>query len=886
MSPKHQSVEILTKPAKGVGGVAKSSDMEITLAITGITASGLIGRAAKVFIGSGSALSESANCILSGSVFDIDKSKNSLSFNIRGNSQLWDAEIGQLSGSTNDLYKSKITPITYGDFSDSAGFMPMVLTDEFSNSPQLKTSARELSEITDVVCWDEEGKVAYQAFHGSNIVISADNTILTLAASSDVKVVEATGTVSSIKIWNPRKVIMSLDGEPSLDTTSVYHITGDSDPFHKFRFIEVSGGFYIFAVVRDWTTLGGVSSGELTKDSGTGDATIDFTWISNPQPDSFYLEGAFEEYPDVTDSLIGIIPKPCVIKIDSEQILVHYMVDRTDSDVGYEYTECLCVRGYNGSTSANHAIDAPVFYSDQVTGSKWLVKHTFFPSDLSGITFLTFSKPGVELWYSDYARYTDFSTLGNLVAAYKNKLILPQKYSGALDDYEATITLDAAGAADDSLIGDALLLIGLVFPKISVQGDIAAMYMQGSYNVIATNVGDYQLGIGISVGPRPIPQFVDSSDDADVLGTCGSYRKKPWNSEEVTLIEEGGLANRSVVFGLQDKIISLDAARGWDDEDTFTLDHSDLKRNGLLSKLDELNTQRITLACLGSWQYSKPIGKVVWNIAAPGILIYFYVDPTKNVFWARGKGVVDGTSTLIENPVYVIKDLLSEEGVVPVGSIETPASSISERAGWKVALSLHEDPVQAQEVLEQISREHGLIIMETNSGELSIKTLDIPSRASVDHLINNYNILGDGSEISWVESYTSTDYLITEIEAKYKKRLTDKVYTATEADTYTVESLDLDRKAVLSLETIRDRTTVQNLLGLMESYYTQPMRVGELVVDLSKWEIEVGDWVGLTSDTYIPNVSTKVFLVLETELTPPCLDNEPGLKLTLLEVPT
>jgi hypothetical protein len=873
---------------KGLGGIAKISEIEFSLVSSGISVIGLLGRTVKVYIGDGSSLSEAANIVFYGKIFDVNPGSDETIFTARGRLSVWDREIGTITESESDVYKGKIYPIVYGDFSDEYGFLPVVMDKNVRFTPKLWFDAQELKDIAAMYVWDEDSKVSYLANHGSNVQFDGQNRYVELLRYQDNYLVDGClGSADTIQVWNPCTIAFELDGSPSLDTTSIYTVESD-----YYQYVEKIDDYYIFTTVEG--QLPSTITGTLTKSAGTGPSTVDFTWHSEILARKIELEGQEEEYDgDVT--IVNEKPSPCVIVIGDEHLLVTYQVDHLISGV-YVYTTFYVSRGFDGTTARSHTAYSPVYFTDKIGSSKWLVKNIFWPTGISiGSILHDTSTP-----FQDSVILTQdmsMSGLDNLIKPSRENLTLPVTY----ESYLAQISIDLVGQSEDSKV---ILLINLEFPKISTNGEIIDTYVIGAYETeigedIKAETTPTQAYIGITEGGKPISEldlvnyaYYDGVSMMHLFNGCGKFVKNaitsPDNLWSVVSDSVSSMAMRATAndteSGLNFNNVDTDPNF---DEDAYSLrneyDPTIIDKDGRLTATDEINGKRISIVCFADWGDIPVSGDatITWKIACPGLLVYFYVDPVKTPFYWRGQGRIDGSDNLIEDPVDIISNICEVEAGIDSGDIE----ATSDRASWINTYVQSDNTKKLSEILETVAQESGLIVTESNAGKLSIKSLDVP--ATVTNSIANSNILRDDSDQArWSEIYTPISNLITDVTAKYQKRLTDNEYMALATDSYAGAAaiLDDDRPVVLNLDTHRDATTVTALLTLMETYYSTPLRVITIYLDPSLYAWEVGDWCTFASETYVYNSSGNKYLIIETELTPPCKDNDISLKLVLLEI--
>lgn len=884
---------------EGLGGVSKVNDFTFSIENIGsvVDPLKLLGRRVKFFMGTGSTLDISATCKFVGRIYNVEPNRKELIFTVRGQLQLWNKTVGTLTNFNSEVYKNKIYPITYGDFSDVYGYIPAVLNKDTNLIPDLVFSDKNLKTISDLYCWDDPSKQGSKAITGSDITFDSNFKYISMQANKGLYLVyDITNSYTQIDIWNPPTIIFEVSSVPSLDAHgvgvvgSIYEISGDSTK--RYEFISSTSTFLIFTAMEEPTTI----SGTLDKVSGTGPATISFIWRSSIRNSSLVLETYDETYTAVTDSISNIQSKPSIIKVDNEYI---YLYKNTDTRISnrYGYSSFTCSRGYQGSTKAAHTILSDVYLANsELSASKWLIKKDFPISSI-----------GIPRWVSTNDYYTSSMPVPSIYNA-----------SGVTDvNGLCEIKIITTGVAE----GPGLLVIDINFAPTDLQGDIQNIYLKGFFNVRSplyySSTAIVKSILLMGKGDKPIPSNSawgpTSLDYGAIPFAKGVGNRIHIREDRANLYDYSDSDTQwsavafnymrsfsGTMYEVGEIIFDNVSSSAVDAETDFSLYDPEISEvrygrtylsgsNGLIGNINQLESTRYFLAWYIYYTGLDDPGDDFWiEIGGVSFLIYFYVDPIKNQFWGRGQGRVDGSNNLIENPVSIVKDLLQNEVGVSSEYIGDFTTTETARSGWKMALTKFDSQIDLISLLDKICKQGGIGLKETYDGLLTPFSLTVPTSSTGLTVITSSRIVVDDTgNALWSQEYTSIDRLITALQAKYQLRNTDGLYmsqyNSTDSNlTIARNSIDEDRQVTIDLDCIRDVTTVGYLSTLMIRYLYKPIRIINMECTLDLHAISEGDWVRII----VTNINTAggiYYLVTKVDLQPGYLDVKPSLKLTMWE---
>lgn len=904
----------------------------------------LMGRRVEVYVNiNGDVLSTSGNTmIFKGSIEKVSPSQTSFDFTCRGDFQrMKEMELGVLSDTESDVYTSKILPITYGDFTDKSAYMPAVLNKKQTEVAELNFDSLQLKQIDSLWCYDTENHVGYKANFDSNSWISeVRNKVSTLKRS---RLLWHGGSGSNITLWNPCTVAMEFLEDASSVTVANYPtqegtVYKDADGAGYEVLEIISNNIILFTTIPPRTEQ--VNGSILTKYSGTGPSTLTVVVSSGTMDPDFVVDGDEEDYSSSDTTLISEKPRTQIIKVDNEYIRVLSLRARyiSSPSMTYAYTTAWVDRGILGSTEASHEDGTLVYWADSSNSDVWHMEHEFYPVGVR--SFHCIEQENEFSAQLDSSIFNKDAFVEKLTVMNRNRWTSKDNNLTSEDVFNISLNLEnlpASGVlyvidlefpkvALDSEVSD-VFLIGGFQTKTSLR--------VGERSFIGLVKGDGRIPF--------VPTTTTEEDyiehgitDWDIwyislvnTRTAGHLLKTPISENGASPYDKkwdylGRVAGRrpllspalSSYFGEEDPLMSdfcnysesVRSETGFFNH--YTLDayslrgHEDFpEHDALITTLSDLEKTRWLLVCGSKWVSYTVGGVTTWRILAPGLLIRFTVDPEQVRFWARGMGRVFDSAIsyfqgvageLIENPAEIIEDVLRRE----VGTTELDSDSfnatITEREEWKNSFSHYDDVITAERLLEPICKQNGLILSEKSDGSLRLTSLIPPSQwGSFTTVGDESFLLTNNNRPDYKDSYSEVSNLITEFTAYdqiiYSEGETVFARVSTSeslgnVSSMLVEAQDIVRisqPATMEFNSIRDLSTIWKASNLICSYHTKCFREVELKCTIDNLNINVGDWIKVSS-VIIPCLEDKVALVESVTIQPSCGGTEPWVKIKVL----
>lgn len=243
-------------------------------------------------------------------------------------------------------------------------------------------------------------------------------------------------------------------------------------------------------------------------------------------------------------------------------------------------------------------------------------------------------------------------------------------------------------------------------------------------------------------------------------------------------------------------------------------------------------------------------------------LIYVWVDQANNLIKSINKADVN-----IGNPVTLIETLLNtyyDDVTLDTAAFNTARSL---RSNYKAHL-LVDTEQRLIKLVDLVSREHGLITFEDNSGEMSIVALNPPSTSTRD--LQDSEIVFVKKLPGFKEIFTDLDYIITELDVyydyvnkKYKGYIESSNLSAQSSLNQAASFATNTTKVNLMLKTVSDLTTADNCATIKMLYHKTPTRIIEVYTTMSTVDIYTGQWITCSSSR-ISETSGKIYLVMKT----------------------
>jgi hypothetical protein len=839
---------------KGIGGIASSGDFSFTVDKINVTFTRLIGRSIEVRLSiSETSLSESADVIFTGRIYKVKPDNDSVKIVCRGLIQaLKEKEIGTVSNSSSEVYKSEITPIVYGDQTDDNAFSPLVLDKNLQDIPNLVADNQPLSSVDSVVVYDDGLKKVFE--FSQNVNLNSDKNKITLFNDSTIVLKDAIDNSQGyFDVVDPTTVAFEFSSSTVGLTVGDIYQSEDGVIDYQYEFIEEKDGYYIFSVMNLTVNL----AGTLTKVSGSGPSTIDYSYRSEKIDPILFLEQSSE----TGDTIDSAKPKTLVIKIDDEYLLV-YKSYATLYDGGgnirYTYTRLYVQRAYYDTIAVSHVDDSKVYFS-------------------GGVKDVYSWKTQIKLWTSDLAGFKSESS-GTKI----------DFVSGDLEDLISMFRLGVLG--DKCVFGatksdglEASYFIDLVFPKLNIKGEVTDAFLLGYYKASHSTYSMGQSAVSVIVGGLSnadtylfktyswpslivVPWGTGSSGRLVKLPISSNYKYcfPYYNYEGIN--RTYSLLSFKLVPALTPVIVNFEelfcthAISGQvkiNDEDSYSLKNKveivsgQFIKDAPLGNIDSFNELRIAIKFFFGGSETLISTNPVFEIANPGLLLNISINPLEQEVFLKviGRGAYTDS-------VSVITDILDKE---------LSFTNITDNVGagrdtWKLAFTLSKI-TKAGDLLQSIAEQMGIIISEGPDGSLSLNSLTPPD--TVVTIPRSYilsTVFEENNIPVWLDEYTDIDKLITDITVNYQYNLPGDFFGCVKESTdFTGISsalteakniVDVDQKLTLEIPFIRDDTTVQNLVELMINYYYhQPMQIVTTKVGIENFSFYIGQWFAIEGET-------------------------------------
>jgi hypothetical protein len=906
------SKEISVNTIDGVGGVTKTNDFNFSLdnIKNEINPLSLIGHNVIVYTGTTTDIKlptdETCTIKLLGKIYNVEPSNGILEFTVRGKFSTWNKEVGSYIASDVDLYKNKIIPIVYGDFTDKNGYIPSVANRGISKLPIIYFGTQKMGSLTSLQIYNKETNEA--------IVVSQD--LSSYSVDSDNKQIEMIGTQSSIflaeavdssideiKLFNPwtttitfEESISTLDARDFGTRGSVYKDSDDN--------------IYEYLGDNLWSCME-ISEGEYfdtyTKVYGTGPSTLISQYRTAAKESLIDIKQWERE--DITQSDI------VYIKIDDEQIrLVSIKEITTHVDYGYSSTTYIVKRGIN-STKASHSIYELVYSSvETIKQGKLFFEHIFWPID--AVNFL--SKPLMESPVGgdrlDYVTYPD--PIDHICSMSKYGIYGEAIY--VTDDFD--LKFDKISVKGTVL--DAFLLGEYSYWLVDYMGDVTCLFCvggiaswTGKYLFVATpngwtpgegdiisNFYPNNMTKGVGYFKYSILQGLKVGDLFERY-TNGLLTGQVEESIEVLVYKYNGGVKTSAIHLMDlyfEKKQSL-MLPGQNEYKQFSLANrshqtviseeliAEPLAYGIVENLETFMSNRFYFKI----NIPDNPGKVY--ISNPGLLVQFSSDAIEQIIYGKGTGRVDLSDSLIENPVEIVEDFMTKEvGLVSTDfNIEVNALTATSVAALKSTLLLFGEKQMSIDIMTKFAKENGLLISESNDGKLTIDYLAIPTDwSSLTEITVSDLYLNSSDALDYSEKYTSLDSLINKLTVFYQKNfaVTDsdplfgQKYEAPEW-TECTDLVEDDKSVTLNNSSLRDSTSVIAFSNIMRAFYSFPFRIVTIVCNITV-SIRIGQWVKITNSSSIQlKTNDKIYLIVKIDEQLPFGNKEiPGQTITAIEI--
>lgn len=904
----------------GVGGLSKSGDFVFVLENVTDTVDefGLLGRLviATMRLNSnniGSIFDE--DVIFKGRIFDMTPSKKGLSFTVRSKLQmLKDSVVGAPLSNADNNY-AKIDPIIYGDLTDKEAYAPLKYAGE-DISLGLSVGSRVIKELSDLVVFDEGAEEGYSSaekvtVNGQVLAKSLDNREFVYSK------LDRNPQDTTLYVFDPP--IIAFKTDDTISDLEPRESMYEDSLGQAYVFVEEKEGYYLFSAPDTETYTAPPKSGILTKiDLGySGPDTISFTWFSDILPSKLDLMD--EIYQNSAEEYVEAKPKPSILTTSTEDELIFIKYSEHDYVTEYGYyqgTRLYVERGYLGTDPVSILDGEELYIYDRSKSTRsWLFKHKISPVGVN--------KVGSVGYLGSSSSSSDIITFDNELFSISklNDLLRDPNSITSSDFFEVSFVHPELSEADFAY------LIDLEFPKISLNAKIINIFIGGGYTgqtpehgSTAPDTGYINGSVGWLVGGNPLQLSTLYMDNIESDYTfqgifcsnfTGAFVKSMNASQPYAVFSKypgtalGGVAINAMATSMFfNTILAIGAKTA--DEETFDLKikdpallQDDRYFGAPIQTFDDLGSQRICLAFrvrsdgTASYLNGKQLSFRVW---APHFIVHFAVDPTKTKIWWRGKGRVDDSNDLIESPAAVTLDILKSELGVTDAEInwDTFNAALASRVDWKMAFSLHDQPIKFDSLMQKICEQSGLVMGEDLQGRITLTSITPPTSSSGLRSIDTL-LLDEGANLAdWEEEFSAIDTLFTDLITYYQHNdLSDKYRNAIEKNEVTgLEALllkaknilDEDRPVALNLDLIRDYSTAVRLANLAGVYNSLPIRFITMRLPLEYKDYRQGEWVTINSP-HVPRTLGKIYNIVETTIQPGYLETDPYVKIKVFEVP-
>jgi hypothetical protein len=879
----------------GVGGVATSGDFSFTLEKTGIDPLKLLGRTVKVTLDLvNSSIRDlgysGVNDKFTGKIRKVNPGRQSIELVCSGLlAILREKEVGTLSNYESDVYKSKIIPIVYGDFTDENAMVEVILDNNVKNNPAIIIDSQPMTSIDNICIFDVDTKTKINYNNGNidNLKIT-DNKKIDIVVDNGLTLRDAvndTPGVVALNVYDPPIIAIECSEDLSTlvagtdgvlwNTVSFYSDNSGSGIIMEYH--GVIDGYHTFTCpnIRPELTT-------WNKYLGPGPDTITPTWVSeiiDPvivrqergiiSVDSPMIEGS-----DTSETILSI---------DSEYFLV-YETSVSAPDLLYAYTGLSCMRGFKDSIEAAHLASTPVYVNNGCFKSTWKFNHTVWCSGVSNFKTLVDSAPA-----------TNIPVAGDIDDLTK------MNRTGVMGDPVQFSILETLSS---------IFYLDLSFPKLGVKGNVVNAYLQGFYRVSTAAAKQVKSSLSVfQSGSKVVETYIllprTSTVGMYIQFTGGVGRRVTWPIDPVgsAPIAAWGvdLSEYIVKYSKSSNIaFPLIAFEEYHLHDV-TNEHNSLylltypidaysetgeKTYSLANKIDNLRDSYTVIGINpGEYYRDCPLGDIAsflsqnlvlrWEqlatpeiagvriatlqVANPGLLLEMEINPLESKIYVQGTG-----RGAINTPQGILIDILDKEL-----SFTNVSDQTVDRANWMQSVNLANDIVSFGDIAQSICEQGGLILSELTDGYLTIHDLTMPSDTSVLTTITDAHIILENNISAIEEEWTTIDRLITDLTVSYAYNAAGEYYSATmqSSEISNVASklniahaiLDEDRKATVSLPFVRNAFSANAVGNLIAEYNTTPLRTLTVKLIPSMHGLSVGQWVNCNIAGIYPG---KVYLIV------------------------
>lgn len=893
----------------GVGGIAKTSDVDITLNNYDdfLDPDLFFGRTVKITVLSDGETSLNYNdedCILTGYVSEVAlQSSKELIFTIA------DSAIKRLHTPIGtEVKEDTIVPITYGVF-DNVESLGVYKDDE------ILIDTEECKSISAVKVYDS----SLDTFYSLDITPKMDpaGTKLQFYPVEDqdamVSINELLADTRYLAIYNPFRRAYLLETTESLTKGDVYTYTVGATVV-RIMFLLDKEGYQVFddpyshmyAQNNETTFPLPPATGTLTRYSGTGPETITYSFRSEtlPRPLTYEADEYTEKvnYAESRDTLASQANR-ALLKIDSEIIqLANWVSDTVSEYNAYNYTAYRIIRGVNGTTATSHTmfkICSLVKDPDDTTKSlfsasenkQYLFGGLFKAERASG--FSEYHDPEPSETSGSLSNYTVIGNPNNVGNSTGFSIQLIRAVDNKRNEDQMVFEIKLPSPGFEGIVQD-MFFYGKVEFDFSLPFPAAA----GEHNHMCFHIGK---------GGIKTPNLFNLANDPESIGyykndvssvyVPGGLYYLPSNYPALHLSElterslyeglpllaisaESGSYYHFIAYEIWDRDLSIYNApiRKWFDNTVagrnplkcFSLkNRGEQTKDGCIGNLSELGSAKYFLCCTSQAGAirSDPVVQRI-NISDIGLYILFSCPLGSNDLWLNCQGRTTTSGIVITRPAYILQDLFYKEYGF---SLVTAESS----PNVNTTLNLTGPKQDFFNKYEAFCKMHGLIVSTNNLGNLIISHCFTDSYNSVTE-ITDAEILPE----NWTQSWSKADSLATKLILKYcYRKASEKFLNILESEIDNI-CLQEDKDVLLENQFIATEADANFLLTHFAEFLKRPIR--EINIEVLSGYRQIGTWYSLNT-VLIPRTKDNIYLLVGTVDVLP-VNREPYTKLTLLEL--
>lgn len=162
--------------------LAQIGDVQVTLENTAGTFStgDYIGRTMEIYLGAGTTMSyATSDLMFRGTIYESNSTRKDFYFTGRSPGQKNNIDVGDVLPITvNEKYRGKIQSFAYGDWTDTDAFLPVIVTGEASDAPNIAFDNQPWKSFDSLLLYDKEQERGYEVTDTTQFTIATDNNEL------------------------------------------------------------------------------------------------------------------------------------------------------------------------------------------------------------------------------------------------------------------------------------------------------------------------------------------------------------------------------------------------------------------------------------------------------------------------------------------------------------------------------------------------------------------------------------------------------------------------------------------------------------------------------------------------------------------------------------